>query len=104
MVKVYGYVVDSETRCEHYASEKDIIAIKFYCCGKYYPCYKCHAESESHSIKRWPKAKFNEKAILCGVCKTEHTIETYFNHDSCPVCSSAFNANCSLHYHIYFNV
>ena len=29
----------------------DVIAIKFKCCNKYYPCYKCHEEHESHAIK-----------------------------------------------------
>lgn len=104
MVKIYGKVVDDETRCEHYASEKDIIAIKFYCCGKYYPCYKCHQEAEDHSIQRWPKEEFDQQAILCGVCQTEQTIETYMNHNTCPECDSPFNENCRLHYPIYFEV
>ncbi|MEI2340752.1 hypothetical protein V8V71_18610, partial [Priestia megaterium] len=39
---VKGDTVDSETRCMHYRTDKDIIAIKFYCCNTYYPCYQCH--------------------------------------------------------------
>lgn len=33
---VHGISVDDKTRCEHYHSLLDIIAIKFKCCGKYY--------------------------------------------------------------------
>ena len=42
---VAGNVIDSETRCAHYHTELDIIAIKFYCCDTYFPCYQCHEES-----------------------------------------------------------
>ena len=39
----------------------DVIAIKFKCCNKYYPCYKCHEEHESHAIKRWTEKEFDKK-------------------------------------------
>lgn len=48
MPKVYGATVDQETRCTHYNTPFDVIAIKFKCCHKYYPCFKCHNESEKH--------------------------------------------------------
>ena len=38
----------------------DVIAIKFKCCDKYYPCYKCHDEHESHSIQRWTEKEFDK--------------------------------------------
>ncbi|HLQ82327.1 MAG TPA: CHY zinc finger protein [Pseudogracilibacillus sp.] len=104
MIKINGKVIDDETRCEHYASKKDIIAIKFYCCEEYYPCYKCHEESVAHQIKAWPKEKFNEQAIFCGVCKSEFSIEAYLNQQTCPTCSSVFNENCRFHASIYFEV
>lgn len=47
MPKVYGATVDQETRCTHYNTPFDVIAIKFKCCHKYYPCFKCHNESEN---------------------------------------------------------
>lgn len=100
---VKGDTVDSETRCTHYHTDKDIIAIKFYCCHTYYPCYQCHNGHADHDIKRWPKAMFNEKAILCGVCKHELSINEYLTCNStCPHCRSSFNPGCSLHGHIYF--
>lgn len=101
-MKVYGAVVDNETRCTHYHTEKDIIAIKFKCCNRYYPCYKCHEEDADHKIQRWPKQQFDELAILCGSCQTELTIHGYMNTDSCPHCQSTFNERCSAHYPIYF--
>nr|WP_318153097.1 CHY zinc finger protein [Metabacillus arenae] len=102
-IQVYGETVDEQTRCVHYHTEKDIIAIKFYCCKTYYPCYQCHEQSAGHSIKVWPKTEFNEKAILCGVCKHELTINQYFqSHSVCPYCHSSFNPGCNRHKHLYF--
>ncbi|MBS4179034.1 CHY zinc finger protein [Lederbergia citrea] len=102
MNKVYGKTIDNETRCIHYHTEKDIIAIKFQCCGKYYPCYKCHEEGEDHPISLWKLEEFDEPAILCGVCRTEHTINQYMTTDRCINCKSAFNEGCKNHYHLYF--
>ena len=50
MLKVYGSLVDNETRCIHYHTFLDIIAIKFKCCEKYYPCYQCHNEQIAKHI------------------------------------------------------
>ena len=55
-MQVYGAVVDEETRCTHYHTEKDIVAIKFKCCDRYYPCYLCHEEYADHPIERWAKS------------------------------------------------
>ena len=43
---VFGVGVDqrSESRCDHWHSELDIVAIKFLCCGKFYACRSCHDE------------------------------------------------------------
>lgn len=102
-VKVLGSTVDLFTRCTHYHSPKDIIAIKFRCCKEYYPCYQCHDEHTDHPSSVWLKEEFDTKAILCGNCKTELTISEYLNSQSiCPVCTAAFNPGCQLHYHLYF--
>lgn len=101
-IHVYGLLVDEETRCEHYDTDLDIIAIKFRCCQKYYPCYKCHNELEDHSIVKWEIANYMEKAILCGVCKNELSIATYLKRSSCPNCNAAYNPSCSKHYQLYF--
>lgn len=104
MVKVYGFTVDNESRCTHYQTPLDIIAIKFKCCNKYYPCYKCHNEHESHKIQRWQANEFHEKAILCGVCNHEMTINDYMMIEACPKCDAHFNNRCKYHYHLYFEI
>jgi uncharacterized CHY-type Zn-finger protein len=102
---VHGTLVDEQTRCTHYHSTLDIIAIKMKCCNKYYACIHCHNEAEKHAIEVWTKQEHNEKAILCGNCNNELTINTYLNCENvCPSCSSNFNPKCSNHYHFYFEV
>ncbi|MBM7587063.1 putative CHY-type Zn-finger protein [Bacillus pakistanensis] len=103
-VVVKGVEVDSQTRCKHYHTERDIIAIKFKCCDTYYPCHLCHEECADHKALTWPKEEWNEKAILCGNCGEELTINEYMNSKStCPNCSASFNPGCQLHYHLYFD-
>lgn len=102
-MKIYGEVIDGETRCIHYHSLRDVIAIKFYCCGKYFPCYFCH-QKEDHPVKRWPLDKHEMKAILCGVCKHELSIKEYQSAGSCPNCKAHFNPGCSSHHHLYFDI
>ena len=101
---VKGSTIDNETRCTHYHSDLDIIAIKFKCCGEYYPCYSCHEEATTHTAETWKKEAFDTPAILCGVCKNELTINEYLYSDSkCPFCEAPFNPKCSNHYHLYFD-
>ncbi len=102
-VSIKGKVIDDYTRCSHYHSELDIIAIKFKCCDTYFPCYECHQETENHLPKTWNKSEFNKLAILCGECKQEMSINQYLNsEDSCPYCKASFNPKCKNHYHLYF--
>ncbi len=96
-------MVDDETRCVHYHSPLDVIAIKMKCCNEYYPCIHCHTETTNHTAAVWKQDEFDTKAILCGVCKNELTITEYLKSDSeCPFCKTAFNPRCSNHYHFYF--
>ncbi|MEZ7173045.1 CHY zinc finger protein [Sporosarcina sp. OR05] len=102
---VQGSLVDRETRCVHYHSKLDIIAIKFYCCGLHFPCFSCHEESGCGHPAVWPKERFNEKAILCGACGCEMTVEQYMScHSECPSCRAKFNPGCNLHKAYYFEV
>lgn len=103
MIKVKGKTIDDQTRCVHYHSPLDIVAIKFKCCGDYYPCYQCHEETTDHKPLVWKKNEWDTGAILCGVCKKELTINQYLSsNDRCPHCRAAFNPKCSNHYHLYF--
>jgi len=102
-ITIKGKTVDEQTRCIHYHSALDIIAIKFKCCHTYYPCFQCHQEEADHQAETWNKDEFEEKAILCGVCKTELTIRQYMDSNyTCPTCLSSFNPGCYNHNHLYF--
>jgi uncharacterized CHY-type Zn-finger protein len=103
--KVRGKVIDEYTRCIHYHSSLDVIAIKFKCCKQYYPCFECHEEEAGHKHELWRKHEFAARAILCGVCRHEMTIHEYLTcNNHCPVCQAPFNPSCSRHYHLYFEV
>ncbi len=102
---VKGKSIDEYTRCVHYHSPVDIIAIKFKCCNEYYCCYKCHDEVAKHKRDVWKKDEFDTSAILCGICNNEMTIHEYLtSNNRCPHCNSNFNPNCSKHYHLYFEL
>ncbi|HET7579290.1 MAG TPA: CHY zinc finger protein [Bacillales bacterium] len=102
-IEVKGNVLDEQTRCSHYHTEQDIIAIKFACCQTYYPCYQCHRENADHPVKVWEASRFDEKAVLCGNCGHELTIREYLNaHSACTECGASFNPGCHLHHHLYF--
>lgn len=100
--EVRGVGVGPETQCAHYSTERDIVAIKFACCGTYYPCFRCHEETTDHDIERWPIERRDEPAVLCGGCGTELAPQEYMGLDACPDCRAAFNPACSDHYHRYF--
>ena len=102
--RVLGPVVDDETRCIHYRSTLDVIAIRFACCGEYYPCHLCHAEAAGHPAQQWPLDARDARAVLCGVCGHELTIADYLRADACPECGTAFNPGCRLHTELYFQV
>ena len=103
MLIIKGKPIDEQTRCIHYHSPLDIIAIKFKCCNDYYPCYYCHKEGTDHPPQVWKKDEQNKKAVLCGICKYEMTIQEYlYSKNQCPSCCSKFNPNCSKHHSFYF--
>ena len=102
---IKGKPIDAFTRCVHYHSELDVMAIKFKCCKEFYPCYECHLETADHPAEVWPKEWWNEKAILCGRCHYTLTIQEYFDGgNKCPSCGGNFNPQCSNHYHLYFEI
>ena len=61
---VKGKPIDDQTRCAHYHSSLDVIAVKFKCCNEYYPCYYCHKESSDHPADTWKKNEQNNKSIM----------------------------------------
>ncbi|MGB6190958.1 MAG: CHY zinc finger protein [Terracidiphilus sp.] len=101
--EVRGIDVDGKTRCAHYHSALDVIAIKMACCGTYYACKECHDAVAGHAAKVWSRAEWDARAILCGVCGDELTIREYIVCGSaCPRCGTHFNPGCRKHYHFYF--
>jgi uncharacterized CHY-type Zn-finger protein len=104
-VAVYGEDVDRETRCAHYGTERDVVAIQFACCERFYPCHACHDAVADHEAAVWPRADFDQPAILCGACGARLAIEGYLAcDDACPDCGHAFNPGCADHADRYFSV
>ena len=101
---VLGPTVDEQTRCIHYRTPLDVIAIRFACCGEYYPCHLCHAETADHSARPWPASARNEHAVLCGVCGGTVSIAAYLGIEACPACAAPFNPGCKQHSELYFEV
>ena len=102
---VHGVALDTETRCAHYHSRLDIIAIKMRCCGAYYACRECHDELAGHAAEVWPIELWDQAAVLCGACGAEMTIRQYLGcGDECPACRAPFNPACRNHHHLYFDV
>ena len=98
-----GLELDSETRCIHWHSPLDVIAIKMRCCGLYYACRDCHDALVDHAAEVWPRAEWDRPAVLCGACATELSIAAYLACDNrCPNCNAPFNPGCKLHHHLYF--
>lgn len=100
--RVFGSTVDDQTRCVHYRTDLDVVAMKFACCLRYYPCHLCHAQDADHEPQTWPRSEWTEQAVLCGVCKGEMAIEAYLGTMSCPNCAAPFNERCTAHHHLYF--
>jgi uncharacterized CHY-type Zn-finger protein len=100
---VRGLALDPQTRCAHWASPLDVIAIKMRCCETYYACFDCHAALAGHKAAVWPRAEWAEPAILCGACGAELSVHAYLACDSrCPSCGAGFNPGCHKHRHLYF--
>src|SRR5450432_417006 len=67
---VMGIDLDPQSRCAHYRSALDIVAIKMKCCGLYYACKDCHDALAGHTIKTWPRNEWDAPAVMCGACGT----------------------------------
>jgi uncharacterized CHY-type Zn-finger protein len=99
---VRGAVVDGRSRCVHYRSELDVVALRFRCCGDWYPCVHCHDETVSHAREVWEPGSTDEHAALCGACGTTMSISQYRRSAACPACGAGFNPGCERHHALYF--
>ncbi len=103
--EVHGLDIDPEARCAHWHSELDIIAIKFKCCGQWFPCFECHVAVSDHDPQVWPLDKRDALAILCGACGHQLSLSDYFECGSvCPACAGSINPGCANHYNLYFEL
>jgi uncharacterized CHY-type Zn-finger protein len=102
--EVWGVGVDGMTRCAHYHGPVDVIALRFKCCGRFYPCRECHDEVAGHTAELWQEPEREVHAVLCGACGTTLSIADYLAcAHRCPRCGAAFNPGCALHRHLYFS-
>jgi uncharacterized CHY-type Zn-finger protein len=102
-VPLRGVAVDTETRCAHWDDEVDVVALRFGCCGEFSPCHACHVETADHEPEPWPRERFDEPTVLCGVCGTTLSARTYLDgDDACPNCGAGFNPGCRRHRDRYF--
>jgi uncharacterized CHY-type Zn-finger protein len=100
---VRGVELDAQTRCAHWHSPLDIVAIRMKCCGEYYACKDCHDSLAGHAGEVWPASQFDAKAVLCGACCMELSIRQYLDcANACPACGAGFNPSCHHHHHFYF--
>ncbi|MDC0237293.1 CHY zinc finger protein [Gammaproteobacteria bacterium] len=100
---VFGAGIDAQTRCKHYRTDLDVVAIRFYCCERWYACHDCHVAIANHATEVWPRRLWEQQAILCGVCGHRLSVHQYLESNSvCPSCTAHFNPGCQLHHHMYF--
>ena len=101
--EVRGLELDPQSRCAHWHSPLDIVALKMRCCGVYYACRACHDALADHPAQLWARAERETPAVLCGACQAELSIAAYLAcDDRCPTCAAPFNPGCKLHRHLYF--
>ncbi|CAK7232944.1 helper of tim [Sporothrix eucalyptigena] len=103
---VHGVVVQTQTQCAHWHSDRDIIAIRHKCCGNFYACISCHEALAGHPPATWRKTERDAvPVVLCGHCRRQLTIAEYLaSGNACPGCSAAFNPGCARHYDLYFEM
>jgi uncharacterized CHY-type Zn-finger protein len=78
-VPLRGVAVDPETRCAHWDDPVDVVALRFGCCETYYPCDACHDAATDHEAEPWPRDRFGDPAVLCGVCGATLSASEYLD-------------------------
>jgi len=100
--RMRGIEVDRQTRCVHYPSAVDIVAIKMRCCGVYYACKDCHIALAGHAIAVWPRGE-GRSGRFCAGLRAEMTDSEYLDCESpVPGLRGGFNPGCKGHWEFYF--
>ena len=101
--EVFGVGLDDASRCARYATDADVLALRFACCDRFYCCRECHDALADHETELWPRIRFEEAALLCGRCGLRFSVDAYLaDAEKCPGCGGAFNPGCRSHHHLYF--
>jgi uncharacterized CHY-type Zn-finger protein len=100
---IRGRTLDAQARCAHWGGPQDVVAFRFPCCEGWWPCNRCHDETQDHAAQPWPVDRQDESSVLCGVCRNAMTVAMYVTSGSrCPSCGAGFNPACRAHWPIYF--
>lgn len=103
---VRGLDLERDTRCRHFHSPQDVVAIRFFCCDTFYACRLCHDAVADHPARLWPAHMAGTiPALLCGRCGKVMNLGQYLHSASkCPRCRTPFNPGCTGHLHLYFEL
>jgi Uncharacterized conserved protein len=69
MTRVYGPTVDDETRCIHYRTSTDIIAIRFGAAVATTRATSAMRSRKDHEARQWPVAERETKASCAGCAR-----------------------------------
>ncbi|GGJ05085.1 hypothetical protein GCM10008995_13620 [Halobellus salinus] len=47
-IPLRGVAARPEPRCAHWNSERDVVALRFGCCGAFFPCHTRHVATADH--------------------------------------------------------
>ena len=94
---IHGIDVDTQGRCAHWHSERDVVANTCGACAKLWACSLCHDECADHEFA---PVERSERSVMCGACGHMMTHAEY--GASCPTCNHPFNPGCKAHEDVYF--
>lgn len=95
-----GVDLDSQGRCAHYFTVRDVVLNQCATCRDYFGCHRCHEELTDHLFGRVDKRE--PAAVMCGACGRTMGYAQYAGAPECPGCGHAFNPGCAAHAHLYW--
>lgn len=103
---VRGVDLDPQTRCVHWRTGLDVVALRLACCAPYWACRDCHDALADHPAVPVPREDADAPHVLCGVCRSTLTVRRYHavlaaDRPACPRCGAGFNPGCARHSHLY---
>jgi len=74
--------------CSHYQRR---CLVSFPCCGKFYPCHRCHNDSKACTYDQ--ARAINATHIRCTICYHEQVVRSYYIHFKLYDLLNLFNVN-----------